>query len=367
MDSKNEDFPDTVFVIGAGASNELSLPTGVELKKDIAEVLNIQFDESDPRLINPDQISGDPIIYGAMQKITNKQAENLVKAGHDVRKGITQAISIDNFIDAHKGNELIEKCGKLAIIKTILRAEQNSPLFLKNSSSELDFSNIEQTWHNSFFQLLTENCTFNDIPKRFRKVGFIIFNYDRCIEHYIYHSMQNYYRISKEDAAESIKSIKFFHPYGIAGNLPWTGKSDAIDFGGEPSANQMAELIRKIKTFTEGTDPSSSEITEIQDLVQNADRLIFLGFAFHELNLKVLFGDWREQLRRLRENTQSIPKVFGTAHGISESDIKLIRNNLELKFRMNEQKDKLILRPDKTCNDLFSEYWRSLSFSKRVS
>jgi len=40
----------TLFVVGAGASQEAGLPTGTELKSIIAEKLDITFDHGNPLL-----------------------------------------------------------------------------------------------------------------------------------------------------------------------------------------------------------------------------------------------------------------------------------------------------------------------------
>ena len=52
----------TLFVVGAGASNELTLPTGRELADAIAHRLDIKLDNDDSL------IDGDRIIYMALQE-----------------------------------------------------------------------------------------------------------------------------------------------------------------------------------------------------------------------------------------------------------------------------------------------------------
>jgi hypothetical protein len=51
----------TVFVIGAGASNEVDLPVGTGLKDEIAGFLNIKFENG------LHQISGDQTIWEAVR------------------------------------------------------------------------------------------------------------------------------------------------------------------------------------------------------------------------------------------------------------------------------------------------------------
>ena len=91
-----------------------------------------------------------------------------------------------------------------------------------------------------------------DLKERFKSITLIIFNYDRCIEHFIYYALQNYYRLSGSESAELIKCINMYHPYGDVGTLPWVNQNGAMEFGTEPRSKQLLELVKKIKTFTEG-------------------------------------------------------------------------------------------------------------------
>ncbi len=55
----------TVYVVGAGASFEANLPTGKELKEEIASLLNIKFDFHT-------QMSGDHSIQQALREFTKE-------------------------------------------------------------------------------------------------------------------------------------------------------------------------------------------------------------------------------------------------------------------------------------------------------
>lgn len=98
-------------------------------------------------------------------------------------------------------------------------------------------------------------------------------------------------------------------------------------FGAEPRAEQLLELSHKIKTFTEGTDPDSSEILEIRKHMGMANRLIFLGFAFYEQNMRLIKPDLPN------ENINKPPlKSFATTKGISESDELTIKGLIKELF-----------------------------------
>lgn len=343
----------TVFVIGAGASKEVNLPTGFELKEKISELLDITFDWHD-------QKSGDYVICQALRRHVKEHPDHpgninpyLEEAWH-IRDALPQAISIDNFIDAHRENEMLALCGKLAIVRSILEAERNSLLFFERTrvDSTVNFTSLGNTWYIPFFQLLTENCGINDIEERLSNVALIVFNYDRCIEHFLKSAFQNYYRFSEEESANIVNSLEIYHPYGSVGLLPWQARQNTVDFGVGPNSDLLLRLAKDIKTFTEGTDPNSSEICAIRSHMSSAQRLVFLGFAFHKLNMQLIAPG------NIDDFDGSKFKCFSTTLGISESDKEVISEQVgslydkNLKTRM----------ANVTCKQLFTEFWRSLSF-----
>ena len=279
----------SVFVIGAGASNEVGLPLGSDLKNTIAKMVNFRYDDTGITT------GGDKTIVDAvlqnLVKGSNEEYIKLSEAGRLIHDSMPLAPSIDNFIDVHSENRRIELVGKLAIIKSILDAEKASDLRvdLGNIHNTIDFKLCEKTWYNSFFQILIANCKKQDLKIRFRSIALIIFNYDRCIEHFLFHALKRYYNLDISEAAELIGSIEIYHPYGLVAPLPWASTTGSIEFGGQPKPAQLFSLINRIKTFTEETSSDSNEIINIRNLLINQNNnLIFLGFAFHKLNLDLL-------------------------------------------------------------------------------
>ena len=57
----------TLIVVGAGASKEVDMPTGKELKEIIADALNYEFN-------NSSLIKGDRLIYEAIHQIRIKES-----------------------------------------------------------------------------------------------------------------------------------------------------------------------------------------------------------------------------------------------------------------------------------------------------
>lgn len=348
-----------VLIIGAGASAEYKLPTGVELKHQIAKLLDIRFGEG----FESPQADGDKLIYSAYVELCRNKPVHAnkpyiyQKMGWRIRDAMPQAPSIDNFIDANRGDELLEQCCKLAIARAILDAERHCPLFIESTDDDsfAQFHDLENTWLSPLFHLISGNKQKADLPQRLSSISLIIFNYDRCVEHFLYYTFQKYYGMQPDEVATLLRYLTIFHPYGVVGSLPWQGQNNQIDFGSIPNVKSLLSLTGQIRTFTEGTDPNSSSIYEIRQNLLHTNIALFLGFAYHALNIELL----KTSLPMQKVPLQT--RYFGTAIGISPSDCKLISK--ELTALGNTSEHLVTLRPELTCAQLFREYQRSISFT----
>ena len=328
---------------------------GSELKAQIATALDIQYEDGF------NQSSGDRLIEQAIRlQIDNHGVQDInphLTAAHMICRAMPQAESIDNFIDGHRDNTLIADCGKLSIARCILAAELASSMRvgIRDIYNNINFAELENTWYNAFFKTLVHGCQFSDMAERLSRVAIITFNYDRCIEHYLHSAFQNYYGVEVVEATELMRHLSIYHPYGYLGALRWEDTCRGIKFGAEVNATQLREIAARIKTFTEGTDESHSEIIEIRSTIKNANRVAYLGFAFNPQNLSLLYGNGAT-------TSAATNSVVGTAYGLSPSDVELIGS--ELAQLGGATPENLKLRRDLTCEMLFHEFGRSLSLRK---
>lgn len=164
-------------------------------------------------------------------------------------------------------------------------------------------------------------------------------------------ALQNYYKIFDNEAAELLKNINIYHPYGSVGLLPKNRQSAGMPFGEEPNSKQLLDLANGIKTFTEGTDPESSEILEIRKYMGAANKLIFLGFAFHKLNMQLISP---ENIKSKKDVT----KCLATTYEISDSDKEEIGEQIS---KLYDGKITVKMTNSKCCA-FFTEFWRNLTF-----
>lgn len=359
-----------LIVIGAGASKEFDLPIGNELKTQISRALNFKVERG-----GYDISGGDEVIFQALNiesQIPGNNYGALFSAAKHIFRAIPQAQSIDNFIDAHANNKCIELVGKLAITSCILKAERNSKLYInqRSGNSTLDFSKLEDVWLTKFMRILVENSRLEDMPERMKSVSMIIFNYDRCVEHFLMHALANYYGIGLEKSQELVEMMHIYHPYGTVGSLKYNGSvtydgsqnyngsSQVIGFGAEPDGKLLLALSKGIKTFSEGTDESTSDIAEIRSLVKNVPTTIWLGFAFHHLNMRLLSNSFVSKISDHGEK-----QSFATAYGMSKHDTLLIAEEIERITSVAKYSKTLNanVRNDVQCYQLFGEYTRSIS------
>jgi hypothetical protein len=342
-----------LLVVGAGASKEADLPIGEELKLQIASAVDIRFPDGYA------QATGDRIVTQALHAAANlaggRDINPFLHQCWHIRDAMPTAISIDNFLDSQRSNQTIVACGKIAIARTILAAEASSPLNAKPDSNtqQITFATVTGTWYLRLFQVLSEGCDFNELVAKLSRIAIVCFNYDRCIEHYLFHSIQNFYRASAIEAARALEKLEIIHPYGTVGMLPWQGEAAGIDFGGIPSGAELLAASSTLRTFTEGIDPSTSRITRIRELAFDTPKIAFLGFAFHEKNLDLLIPHGREP-----RNAPG-PLVWGTCLGISESDkYEIVR---DLVNRLKIQPSSIALDRKLTCREFLSDYSRSIT------
>jgi hypothetical protein len=348
----------TVFVVGAGASSEAKLPTGSELKELIARALNIRDDFLKPSSVDA-TISRALSIVVKTGSPYSVDTGLLLTAAQRIHRAMPQAISIDNFIDSHSGDKEIEFCGKLAIVRTVLEAEAKSDVFVGHrlSGSKVEFKCLAHTWFHGFFQLLTDGCKVEDLPTRLDSMAFIIFNYDRCIEQYLYYALQSYYHMDDQAAATLLQRLEIYHPYGTVGSIPWLPRTPVVPFGHDPSPDQLLRLTKNIKTFTEGTDESASDVKAIRSHMETATNLVFLGFAFHPLNMNLLLPQTDNPSKVLSSRRH----IYATAHGISDSNKAVIAE--KLKSRTSITKNNIQVRNELKCCQLIKEYSLSLSLA----
>ena len=352
----------TVFIIGAGASAEVGLPTGIELKKQISESLNISYDDYG-NVIKGDKVIGDAIKIKCNEHkipfLIDNEYDEYVKAFLKIRNHLPLAASIDNYIDSNRDDQRISLCGKIAIVKNILDQEKESLIFKKDDQgSSLNYDILEKTWYGKFFHLITQSSNKKEAMDKLSRISFIIFNYDRCFEHFMYNGLKDFYSLGSEEIAELMNDLNIIHPYGTVGELIYNHKKDFTGFGASIASNELLQASNRIKTFTEKMDDKSDVTENLGELIGVAKSLIFLGFAFHPINMRLI-----KPIFKGIQKKYIIPKCYMTTYELSEYNSEDIKRHISKLFGRSHC-DVMISShfnaKSCTCADLFDEYSRGI-------
>jgi hypothetical protein len=297
----------TVFIVGAGASKEFNLPLGYELKEAISDLLNIGFGEG------LEDRDGDSLILRELISIAKASGQTdldgIVQKCWWIRSALPGALSIDNFLEVHKDDKQLVKIGKIAITRAILAAERSSKAFVDSERSyPFQIQDIQGTWLVPFFQILTEGVAKSDIESLFDNISIISFNYDRVIEYILPKMLKIYYGISNSEVSKIFNKLKIIHPYGTVGSI--LGEN-SVGFGSDEYS--LSKISEKIRTFSEGISDENLQ-NSIEKCMVNAENIVFLGFSFHKMNMKIISCPGNSFAK----------KVFATTRGLSPPDVEVI-------------------------------------------
>jgi len=322
----------TVFIIGAGANVEIGMPSGDDLRKEIAEILNF----SEFRKGNID-------FFDAMSKAIHEE-DKMYDIASTIKKALPYSISIDNFLDVHRSEPNIILAGKLAIIYLIKKAEEKSSLYhyLNNYNK-----NILNTWYLLFFQKITEGNNITEFEERIKDMAFIIFNYDRCFEYYMIQALCDQFGINHSRAENIVNKMDIIHPYGII------GKIEDVAIGKTITPFELINLTGNIRTFAENSHETRNKGATIQDHILNASQIIFLGFGYHPMNLDLIFKDIKIKIIMKR-----CIKCYGTSLGISEK----YREHIEYRLKQLYPRINICDISGGTCTQFFKDFWHRISF-----
>jgi hypothetical protein len=332
----------TLFVVGAGASAEYGLPPGKLLASKISKKMDIRFEPGNRQIGQ-----GDMDIYAQLTNGMQRHVDEFQRAAWLIRDGIHLARSIDDFLDLHQSNSFVVEYGKAAIVKSVLEAERESNLYFGGCSGRDSFhpGGLANTWLVKFMQMLGPGIRVENVREIFDKVSFVIFNYDRCIEFFLGHALQKLYGLSERDATAVLDDLDVFHPYGVIDH--------SIPFGA-PTGNYV-KLATGIKTYTEQIDDADLR-TALSNKVPDAEHIVFLGFAYHDQNMELLTPQKEIPFSR---------RIFGTAHGMSDSDVEVVGHQIDAWFagrKAQAYRSTMIRLENKLkCADLFDYYAKSLT------
>jgi len=287
----------TVFVIGAGASTEFG--PGMPIGSELAEAIELQLDHE--------------LVHGRAGPISDA----LRMRGFDsadtaamqrVRDGIVTKESIDDFVEEWRDFPKISDVARVAISHAILEGESHTLWGNVAAGLETPQSVLRKTrtsWLGQILRFHNGRSSRRSFAQTMGDIGFVVFNYDRLVEYHLYHHLTVGLGVGQEEAREVLNSFPIIHVYGAIGSLPELGGDQPF---GKSSPRTLLNSSKMIRTYTDAVESLTGE--RILNLVSSAHRVVFLGAAYHPLNISILFPN----------NTQfdqpTSPEIFGTLFGM---------------------------------------------------
>jgi len=275
-----------VFIVGAGASKSFgdSMPVGAELASRIKGELDKSFSGHFGNSDGP--------IAKALKYSSTGLTQELFQAGKAIRRGLIHQASIDDLLRewAEDHPEMV-RVGKTAIAHFILEAEGASTLGPTISNDEdigtRVIDKLGNSWLAYLMRHLRRDSAFRRDPSSaFSNVAFIVFNYDRCVEQYLFWAFQTA-GLNAQSAAAELRKIPIVHVYGSLGPLPFESpRDDVVPFG--LATSNLERMADRIRTYTEEVS-DHERLQLIHTLLEEAKRVVFLGFGYHRANMDLLF------------------------------------------------------------------------------
>jgi hypothetical protein len=300
-----------VLIVGAGAGVSFKFPTGQALMDQLSKALNFGM--------NPSQWQrGDQLLYrNLFGTMPAGDRSRMLTLGQQMAEGILYFRSIDEYLFSRDDDPSIVLMGKAAIAACIARKEVDSRLSkigpqMGASDRLAVMSQFNGSWIHTLFGHLSVGMKRATVDALFKNIAIINFNYDRCVEQYLFWATQQAFGVDADAAAQAMDHLQIIHPYGQVGTLPWQKKTGVIvPFGTPVEEISFSEVAKNIYTYAEQRR-DISERSELGKLIDGAKHILFLGFGFHKQNMDLLrLSDEFEQKNR---------PVTGTAYLTSEED-----------------------------------------------
>lgn len=298
----------TLLVLGAGSSVDVGLPLGLRLIESITSTMG-------------SVASGNWSYFASLNIPINVQ--HIIKIIYD-RLIAVRPESIDWFLNQEiqkieRGRDPdvathVAKVIKTAIVGEIIEAEN------------LGFGNFTRS--NIWYSILLETIRKSGLNSlKDNQLRIVTFNYDRSILHFLREGLLTTFGPDQR-IDEFMANLNCAHVYGRLGALPWNPSgARVISYGGIEERNKgtlqqsIVDAANNILTIHDSQEERFEN--EVEPLINEnfkwADRIIFIGFGFHDENIKRL---------KLDQRISDKGEVYSTGYGLPQVKKNLIANKL---------------------------------------
>ena len=304
------------LILGAGASAPYSFPVGSVLRNRIIESFL------------PEGRAKTDLHLFVEKSFPEKNEEFFIQFAKTLN--LSADPSIDSFLSTY-AEEYGDLC-KACISYLLMRCELDHKVFPLPSDTRT--TNLD--WIASFVGKFFTNT---DKFKAAKRLNIVTYNYDRLFEHVLYHRLKAKLKLEDKEVKQLMGYINIHHVYGKLGNLSWEDeKIPKIPWWNndkdlEKLYERALEASKHIRVISDQRQTDARIPDLMLPSVLRSDKIIFLGFAYDELNLERLVVDWRA--------VQG--KVYGTTHRVPPAVLTNISTALGINFKNTASDNKQLI------------------------
>ena len=291
------------LILGAGASKPYGFPTGKELIDDIANL------HDKPQTDLPGWIGGKDNTFD----LDLNRLWELAK-----RLKFSDPISIDDFL---KHNRHLLDIGKTAIACHIAYSEKPRKLREPNYNSG---EHNPDHWYPELWHRLIDGLTEPDQIAD-NALTIITFNYDRSLEHYLFHNIGNHFHgLKTEDIANLAASIPVYHVHGTIAPHPYYN-TEGVSFAKAKAPGVIHKSKQHIHVIHE--KKPDTVLQQACNALLHSDNIGCLGFGFHLENTMLLGMD---------SLPSGIEPINATAYNLTQRECARIKETTGVAINFTE-------------------------------
>jgi len=280
----------TIFVLGAGASEPYGFPLGFKLREQICDIYKVP-----------------------------KHTERLNSWGHTDNE-------IASFLDAFRWSHLsidafLARRSEFSTIGKTCIALIVGDYELSDSMTN---PKLKDHWYSAFWNTLMANA-HQEGDFYTNKCKIVSFNYDRSLEYFLHQAAKHTFGVDDKNAHGVWSSIPILHVYGSLGTFSWntTDKPGRI-FGPLEDSVDKDVATEGLKIIDHARE-DDAVFDQVHRWFMWAERIVFLGFGFEQLNVK------RLALRHVLKNRgqdHSTPTIHYSTFGMTVAEIQRTKVDL---------------------------------------
>ncbi|QDU34240.1 hypothetical protein KS4_23050 [Poriferisphaera corsica] len=314
----------TVFVLGAGVSMQYGFPSGAELVDNICEELaksEYEYKLHEGKWVKSHWRSDDDI-----ELEMNCLIDALLVLCFDYQEiqrfreriYYSDTNSIDSFL---RNNKHFKDLGKTAISHILIKAEQEVDLFLRQKFQNKEHSSyVGPSVYKYIWSQMQGYLGGAKSVKYFMESQcplFVTFNYDRSLEQYFSKVIMNY--CNNKSGVDTLIASRIRHVHGCLGlhTADVVGPSGVWPYNDHIEVSRLQSACNGIRIIGDKNEDETF-VDNLRSEMLQAERIIFLGFAYHPDNLRTLFGKGVTKAQ-----------IFGTTYGMTQQEVYGVKRMFE--------------------------------------